>query len=37
LSFGSKIAGRAAGRALRNPFFWAVLLVMLGLLWFMTR
>ena len=37
LSFGGRIAGRAFGRALRNPWFWVVLFVILGLLWAMTR
>jgi hypothetical protein len=37
LSFGGKIAGRAVGRAAREPFFWIVVVVVLGLLWFLMR
>jgi uncharacterized protein len=37
LSFGGKIAGRALGRAAREPFVWIVLVVVLALLWFLLR
>src|SRR5262245_6139224 len=38
LSFGSQIAGRALGRAARQPVFWAgVAIVILALYWFLIR
>jgi carbon monoxide dehydrogenase subunit G len=38
LSFGSRIAGRALGRAARRPVFWGmVVFVILALYWFVIR
>ena len=37
LSFGGKIAGRALGRAAREPFVWIVVVVVLALVWFLMR
>jgi len=35
LSFGGRIAGRAAARALRGPAFWAVLVVIVLLVYWL--
>lgn len=38
VSFGSRIAGQAALRALRQPFFWvAAIVVILAVYWFLSR
>ena len=37
LSFGSAVAGRAAGRAVRRPVFWIAVLILVAIYWLWLR
>jgi hypothetical protein len=37
LSFGSAVAGRAAGRAVRRPVFWIAVLILVVIYWLWLR